>query len=128
VVSLLKPGKNPELPSSYRPLCLLDTVDKIFETILLARVLREVNQRGLLCDEQFLFRPRSSTALLLPCLLIRVSRNFDEARMTGAIVLDVAKACDTVSRRSPLQDCRPVPLPPRNRITAVLQAKGRGAK
>jgi hypothetical protein len=47
VVSILKPGKDPTLPSSYRLITLLDTVGKLFEKILLARVLREVNERGL---------------------------------------------------------------------------------
>jgi hypothetical protein len=55
VVSILKPGKNPTLPSSYRPISLLDTFRKLFEKILLARVLREVNECGLLPDEQFGF-------------------------------------------------------------------------
>jgi hypothetical protein len=43
VVSILKPGKDPTLPSSYRPISLFDTVAKLFEKILLDRVLREVN-------------------------------------------------------------------------------------
>jgi hypothetical protein len=62
VIPILKPGKNPTLPSSYRPVSLLDTVGKLFE-ILLSRVLREVNERGLLRDEQFVFRPKHSTTL-----------------------------------------------------------------
>jgi hypothetical protein len=43
VVSILKPGKDPMLPSSYRPISLLDTVSNLIEKILLARDLREVN-------------------------------------------------------------------------------------
>ena len=53
VISILKPGKDPALPSSYRPICLLDTIGKVFETILLSRILSEVSGRGLLRDEQF---------------------------------------------------------------------------
>jgi hypothetical protein len=45
VISILKPGKDPALPSSYRPISLLDTIDKLFEKILLARILHEVNVR-----------------------------------------------------------------------------------
>jgi hypothetical protein len=96
VVSILKPGKDPTLPSSYRPISLLDTVGKLFEKILLARVLREVNERDLLRDEQFGFRARHSTALQLGRLFERVNRNIDERRLTGAVFLDVAKAFDTV--------------------------------
>jgi hypothetical protein len=31
VISILKPGKGPALPSSYRPISLLDTIGKIFK-------------------------------------------------------------------------------------------------
>jgi hypothetical protein len=55
VVSILKPGKDPTLPSSYRLISLLDMVGKLFEKILLTRVLRQINERGLLRDEQFGF-------------------------------------------------------------------------
>jgi hypothetical protein len=30
VISILKPGKDPSLPSSYRPISLLDTIGKLF--------------------------------------------------------------------------------------------------
>ena len=96
VISILKPGKDPALPSSYRPISLLDTIGKIFEKILLARILHEVSVRGLMRDEQFGFRPRHSTSLQLARLVERITRNFGEKRLTGAVFLDVAKAFDTV--------------------------------
>jgi hypothetical protein len=46
-------------------------------------------------EEQFGFRPKHSTALQVARLVERVSRNFDEKRLIGA-VLDVTKAFDTV--------------------------------
>jgi hypothetical protein len=92
VVSIMKQGKDPTLPSSYRPISLLDTVGKLFEKILLARVLREASELGLLLDEQFGFRPRHSTTLQMARLVERVNRNFDERRLSGAVFLDVAKA------------------------------------
>jgi hypothetical protein len=69
VASILKPGKDPTLPSSYRPISLLDTVGKLFEKILLGRVLREVSERGLLRDEQFGFRPGTARHYSWPALL-----------------------------------------------------------
>jgi hypothetical protein len=96
VISILKPGKDPALPSSYRPISLLDTIGKLFEKILLARILHEVSERGLMRDEQFGFRPRHSTSMQLARLVERITRNFGEKRLTGAVFLDVAKAFDTV--------------------------------
>jgi hypothetical protein len=95
VISMLKPGKDPALPSSYRPISLLDTIGKLSEKILLARILREVNERGPMRDEQFGFRPRHSTSLQLARLVERITRNSGEKRLTGAVFLDVAKAFDT---------------------------------
>jgi hypothetical protein len=54
------------------------------------------NERGLLRDEQCGFRPKHSTSLHLACLVERLSRNLGEYRLTGAVLLDVAKAFDTV--------------------------------
>jgi hypothetical protein len=96
VFSILKPGKDPALPSSYRPINLLDTIGKLFENILLARILHVVSERGLMRDEQFGFRPRHSTSLQLARLIERITRNFGEKRLTGAVFHDVAKAFNTV--------------------------------
>jgi hypothetical protein len=84
------------LPLSYRPIILLDTISKLFEKILLSRILHEVSRRGLLRDKQLGFRPKHSTAVQLNRLVERVHRNFGEKRLTDAVFLDVAKAFDTV--------------------------------
>ena len=46
--------------------------------------------------EQFGIRPRHSTSLQSARLVERITRNFSERRLTGAVFLDVAKAFDTV--------------------------------
>jgi len=74
----------------------LDTIGKLFEKILLVRILRVVNERGLLRDEQFGFGSKHSTSLQLARLVERITRNFGEKRLTGAVFLDVAKAFYTV--------------------------------
>jgi len=47
-------------------------------------------------DEQFGFRPRHSTSLQLARLVETITRNVGERRLTGAVLLDVAKVFDTV--------------------------------
>ena len=56
---LLKPGNDSTLSSSYRPIRLLHTVRKLFEIILLYRLMAEFNSRGLLRDEEFVSIPLS---------------------------------------------------------------------
>jgi hypothetical protein len=96
VISILNPGKDPAQPTSYRHISLLDAVGKLFEKILLIRILHEVGERGLLRDEQFGFRHRYCTSLQLARFVERIKRNFGEKRLTGAVFLDVAKAFDRV--------------------------------
>jgi len=59
------------VPSSYRSISLLDAIGKLFEKILLVKILNVVNERGLLRDEQFQFRPKHSTSLQLARLVKR---------------------------------------------------------
>ena len=95
VISILKPWKDPALPSSYRPISLLDTIGKLFENILLARILYEISDRGLMRGKQFGFRPSHSTSLQLAPLVERISRNVGEKRLKGTVFLDRDKAFDT---------------------------------
>jgi hypothetical protein len=96
VISILKQGKYPALPSSYRPISVLDTIGKVFEKILLSRILHELSDRRLMRNEQFRFRSRHSTSLQLARLVERITRNFGEKRLTGAVFLDMAKAFDII--------------------------------
>ena len=96
MISILKPGKDPAQPSSYRPISLLDTIGKFFEMILFNRILYHLGEDGLLRDEQFGFRPGLRKFLQVARLVERITRNFGERRRTGAVFLDVAKAFDTV--------------------------------
>jgi hypothetical protein len=79
----------------------LDTIGKLLEKILLARILYVVKERGLLRDEQLGFQPRPSTCLQLARLVERITRNCGEKWLTGAVFLDVDKTFDTVWANGP---------------------------
>jgi hypothetical protein len=96
VVSVLKQGKDPTLPSSYRPLSLLETAGKISEKILITGVLQELKEGGLLREAQFGFRSKQSTMLQLARLIEGANTNCDDRRLTGAVFLDAPKAFNTV--------------------------------
>jgi hypothetical protein len=95
VVSTLKFGKYPTLPSSYRFISLLDTLGNLFEKILLISVLWEINERRALSDKQLVFRHRHNTTLQLNRLFERINRKLEKSLPTGGIILDVAKAVRT---------------------------------
>jgi hypothetical protein len=83
--SILKPEKDLALPSSHRHKSLLDKTDKLFEKILLIRILCEVSGCGLMRNEQFVFIRKNNTSLHLTQLVERLSRTFVEKRLTGAV-------------------------------------------
>ena len=69
---------------SYHPTSLLNTILKLYEKILLTKILSEVSGSELLRSEQFGFRPQHSTALQLAYFVERMSTNFDVKKLTGA--------------------------------------------
>lgn len=59
---LISKGKgDPDSPSAYRPLCLLDTAGKLFEKLLKPRLIAAVQTSGDLSDRQYGFRRGRST-------------------------------------------------------------------
>jgi len=56
-LSLLRKGEKPlEHPSSHRPICLLNTVGKLFERIIKRRLQKQLEESGDLSELQFGFR------------------------------------------------------------------------
>jgi hypothetical protein len=60
VILILKPGKFPN-ELSYQPTGLLPIVSKVFEELLLKRLLKIVENNGVIPTHQFCFRERHST-------------------------------------------------------------------
>ncbi|CAB0029783.1 unnamed protein product, partial [Trichogramma brassicae] len=56
LVLIPKPGKPPDEPSSYRPLCMLDTAGKILERIICDRLEAFTERPGGLSERQYGFR------------------------------------------------------------------------
>ena len=61
LVLIPKGNKPPEHPSSYRPLCMLDTIGKIFERIISNRIEHHSDEVGAISNQQYGFRKRRST-------------------------------------------------------------------
>ena len=61
MVLIPKPCKPPGEPSTYRPICLIDTMGKILEKIIYNRLLTCAEAGGALSDLQYGFRKGRST-------------------------------------------------------------------
>jgi hypothetical protein len=96
VVPILKPGKDPSNPSSYRPISLLSSLGKILERVILKRLKKHIVENHLFLDEQFGFREKHSTSHQLLRVVKNIKNGLQNRRSTGMVLLDVEKAFDTV--------------------------------
>ncbi|GFT28704.1 probable RNA-directed DNA polymerase from transposon X-element [Trichonephila clavipes] len=91
-----KPGKDPHLASSYRPISLLSTIGKLTESIILHRLKNFINEHNLLNPNQYGFTNKLSTLHPLLRLTEHISDGFQKRKSTGAVFLDIQKAFDRV--------------------------------
>lgn len=94
---LLKPGKPADDPASYRPLCLLDVVGKLYEQLLLSRLQEAVDRR--LSDRQYGFRKGRSTVDAVRRVFVGAERaaegTWRTRRIPAVLLLDVRNAFNT---------------------------------
>jgi len=94
VIAIEKPGKDPRLAESYRPISLLSTCYKLLERLILHHVSPEVE--NLLSPKQSGFRRNRSTCEQVASLTTHIENMFQQQLKTGAVFLDLTAAYDTV--------------------------------
>ena len=83
-------------PSNYRPIALISTLSKVFESILNRKIQKHLSAFDLLSDRQYGFRKGRSTGDLLSLLTESWSSSFRSFGETFAVALDISKAFDRV--------------------------------
>ena len=104
LVLLPKAGKPPGDPSAYRPICLLDTVGKVLERVILNRLERHTEGANGLSSNQFGFRKgRSTTDAILAIKKraeVAIQRKRRGIRYCAVVTLDVRNAFNSASWES----------------------------
>ncbi len=96
IVGIFKKGAA-SVPANYRPVSITSSFCRVFERILVDNLSYYLHKLGLLSTEQFGFVKRRSAELqLLSCVDIW-SQSLDTNLCTDVILLDLAKAFDSVS-------------------------------
>ena len=96
MIPLLKPNKPPHLPSSYRPICLLNTLSKVAERVILDILNKTVDKKRLIPARQFGFRSGHSTTHALCRVVQDILQGYNKKECTVLLLLDIEKAYDTV--------------------------------
>lgn len=98
-IPVLKPGKDPTSPLSYRPIQLTSCFCKTVERMVNKRLTFELERRNLLSPYQFGFRKMRSTADPLNILESEIQIAFANKEHLVAVELDIHKAYDCTWRR-----------------------------
>ena len=87
-----KPGKPVGQPSSYRPLCLLDTVGKIFERTIVDRLENHFRAKKTIASSQYGFRTGRSTVDAAIRLKTITQAAMRKRQFCAAVSLDIQNA------------------------------------
>ena len=96
VKPLFKKGSKTD-PSNYRPTSLLPLLSKLFERVVLGQTEEFLSLNEVLYHYQFGFRKNHSTDRCLSFLNDKILKGFDDALVTGMILIDLQKAFDTIN-------------------------------
>lgn len=96
IILILKPGKDPVEPKSYRPISLLPVLSKVFEKLLLKRLQPVLTSKQLIPEHQFGFRQQHSTIEQIHRIVTKISEDFEKKRYCSAAFLDISQAFDKV--------------------------------
>ncbi len=86
--------KSKKDPSNYRPVSLLNSLSKIIEKIIHARLYDYMSDK--ICKNQFGFRPKHSTTDLMIMTIEGIIRNLDSEGYVIPCFFDLGKAFDTL--------------------------------
>jgi len=99
IILLLKPKKDKQHPSSYRPISLLSCLGKLLEKIIKQRLMLELERRNILPQHQAGFRPGKSTIYNIVRLERYAQGQLRRARRrrhSAVILFDIKAAFDSV--------------------------------
>ena len=96
IVPILKPNKDPQLASSYRPISLASCVLKTFERIIKNRIYWWLSENNSWPKSQFGFRKYYSTNDAFLQLTLDIRQSFSEQKSVVALFLDIKGAYDSV--------------------------------
>ena len=119
VAALFKKGDRCDA-NNYRPITVLPTISKILEKAVHTQLYAYLKNNGILTSKQFGFRPKLSTGTALSHFTDNILQNMDAGSFTGAVILDLCKAFDTVDHPLLLQKLTNIGLTTSKQVTNYI--------
>ncbi|XP_045130249.1 uncharacterized protein LOC123515571 [Portunus trituberculatus] len=95
LIPIHKPGKDPTLPSAYRPISLLSCIGKLLERLVNTRLTWWLEANNKLAEEQCGFRPHRSTLDVLGQIEYHICDTYRQRQVMMALFLDLEGAFDS---------------------------------
>lgn len=96
VLPIAKPGKDPKSPYSYRPISMLNMLDKAFEKIILDRLQKFTEDNNIIRSEKFVFRKEQKIIHQVKRIVNILQHFKDSRKSTGVVFLDIKKAFSSI--------------------------------
>lgn len=102
VIPLFKSGDSKNV-NNYRPISILSSINKVFETVIKRRLVKFLEVNNILNACQFGFRKNRSTVSAALKLVDSIRKTMDKTKIAGALFIDLCKAFDMVDHEILLQ-------------------------
>lgn len=96
IIMIHKEGKPQHEVGSYRPISLLPVISKLFEKMLLVRILKTLHERSIIPDHQFGFRQKHGTTEQVHRVVDQIRNSLENKEYCSAAFLDIQQAFDKV--------------------------------
>ena len=103
VLPFLKPGKDPTIPESYRPIALTSCVCKLMEKMVNGRLMHVLGKSNVISPYQYGFRKMRSCEDTLARVECDIRKAFKKGQYLVAVLFDIEKAYDEAWRYHVLQ-------------------------
>ena len=91
-----KPNKKPSNPLNYRPICLMESILKLFEKIITQRLQYYLEYHNIISEKQFGFRQNRNTNQATTLIQTAIEGHLKTKKSILICTRDVEKAFDTV--------------------------------
>jgi hypothetical protein len=91
---ILKPGKNPNDITLYRPISVLPILSKVLEKMFLKRLTPIVDESKLIPSQKFGFRKEHGTIEEANRVVCKINKDWESKRYCSAAFIDVSQAFD----------------------------------
>lgn len=120
IILIPKPGKDPKIPTNYRPITLLEVPGKILERIINKRLQRFCEEENKYNQNQYGFRKFKGTEIAISKLYETIALNQKYHDNCNVITRDISKAFDKVWHTGLKYKLTNLQLPPI--ITKILSS------